>query len=160
MWVCQMCRICSDKKNQCKECWIFHTMYKMQGYVHTNTHLCPPNHVCVSVCVWAFIKAATVVVASWGIEINECNQKQTASQARAINTSNASRAAGLLGQAWLEPKRWRIKMQPQAKSTAFLHTADVHGGMALGAWHRHASANWPLGQLDPIRADNLLAAFR
>lgn len=81
-----------------------------------------------------------MVVASWGIEINECNQKQTASQARAINTSKASRAAGLLGQAWLEPKRWRIKMQPQTNSTAFPHSADVHGGEALGAWHQHASA--------------------
>lgn len=43
--------------------------------------------------------AATVAVASWGIEINEYNQKQTASQAWAINTSKASGAAGLLGQA-------------------------------------------------------------
>ncbi len=116
-------------------------------------------YVCVCVFVCACLKAATVVVASWGIEINECNQKQTASQARAINTSKASRAAGLLGQAWLEPKRWRIKMQPQTNSTAFPHTADVHGGKALGAWHRHASANRPLGQPGPIRADNLLATF-
>lgn len=38
----------------------------------------------------AGLKAATVAAAaSWGIEINECNQKQTASQARAINTSRA-----------------------------------------------------------------------
>lgn len=71
--------------------------------------VCPyaftPVHasLCVGECVC--LKAAPVVVASWGIEINECNQKQTASQARAINTSKASRAAGLLGQAWLEPKR-------------------------------------------------------
>lgn len=40
-----------------------------------------------------------MAVASWGIEINEYNQKQTASQAWAINTSKASRAAGPLGQA-------------------------------------------------------------
>ncbi|KAK2906219.1 hypothetical protein Q8A73_010162 [Channa argus] len=103
---------------------------------------------------------ATVVVASRGIEINECNQKQTASQARAINTSKMSRAAGLLGQAWLELKRWRIKMQPQTKYTAFPHTADVHGWMVLGAWHQHAFTNRPLGQPSPIRADNLLAVFR
>ncbi len=115
--------------------------------------------VCVFVVVCAWLKAATVVVASWGIEINECNQKQTASQARAINTSKASGAAGLLGQAWLEPKRWRIKMQPQTNSTAFPHTADVRGGEALGAWHRHTSANRPLAQPGPILADNLLAAF-
>lgn len=40
----------------------------------------------------ADLKAATVAAAaaaSRGIEINECNQKQTASQARAINTSRA-----------------------------------------------------------------------
>lgn len=65
-------------------------------------HACPCKHVgmslcnCVCVPVW---KAATVVLASWGIEINECNQKQTVSQARAINTGKASGAAGLLGQA-------------------------------------------------------------
>lgn len=101
-----------------------------------------------------------VVAASWGIEINECNQKQTASQARAINTSKASRAAGLLGQAWLEPKRWRIKMQPQTNSAAFPYTQQMSAeGKALGAWHRHTSANRPLGQPGPIRADNLLAAF-
>lgn len=40
-----------------------------------------------------------MAVASWGIEINEYNQKQTASQAWAINTSKASGAAGPLGQA-------------------------------------------------------------
>lgn len=40
-----------------------------------------------------------MAVASWGIEINEYNQKQTASQAWAINTSKASGAAGSLGQA-------------------------------------------------------------
>ncbi|KAK2839630.1 hypothetical protein Q5P01_013370 [Channa striata] len=89
-----------------------------------------------------------------------CNQKQTVSQARAINTSKTSRAAGLLGQAWLELKRWRIKMQPQTKYTAFPHTADVHGWMVLGAWHQHAFADRPLGQPSPIRADNLLAVFR
>lgn len=45
--------------------------------------------VCVIV-LPAGLKAATVVAAaSRGIEINECNQKQTASQARAINTSRA-----------------------------------------------------------------------
>lgn len=66
----------------------------------------------------------------------------------------------MLGQAWLELKRWRIKMQPQTNSTAFPHTADVHRGKALGAWHQHASANRPLGQPGPIQADNLLAAFR
>lgn len=130
-------------------------------------HLCLSMHVqyvgsermSVCVCASACLKAATVVVASWGIEINECNQKQTASQARAINTSKASRAAGLLGQAWLQPKRWRIKMQPQTNCAAFPHTADVHGGKALGAWHRHASADRPLGQPGPIQADNLLAAL-
>ncbi|CAB1454634.1 unnamed protein product [Pleuronectes platessa] len=37
-------------------------------------------------------KAAPAVVASWGIEINECNQKQTASQARAINRSEAEQS--------------------------------------------------------------------
>jgi len=101
-----------------------------------------------------------VVVASRGIEINECNQKQTASHARAINTSKVSRAGGLLGQAWPELKRWRIKMQPQTNPTAFPHTADVHGGKAMGAWHGWASANRPLGQPGPMQADNLLAAFR
>ena len=79
---------------------------------------CPCMFLCVVVRVCACLKAAPVVVVSWGIEINECNQKQTASQARAINRSKASRAAGLLGQARFEPKRWRIKMQPQASSTA------------------------------------------
>lgn len=124
-------------------------------------HACPCMHVGLSLCncVCVCLKAATVVVASRGIEINECNQKQTASQARAINTSKASRAAGLLGQAWLEPTRWRIKMQPQTNSTAFPNTADVHGGKALGAWHRHASANRPLGQPGPIQTDKPLAAF-
>lgn len=43
----------------------------------------------VYMCVRADLKAATVAAASRGIEINECNQKQTASQARAINTSRA-----------------------------------------------------------------------
>lgn len=66
----------------------------------------------------------------------------------------------MLGQAWLELKRWRIKMQPQTNSTAFPHTADVYREKALGAWHQHASANRPLGQPGPIQADNLLAAFR
>lgn len=55
-------------------------------------------HSCLSAYVWgmcvcncvAGLKAATVAAAaSRGIEINECNQKQTASQARAINTSRA-----------------------------------------------------------------------
>lgn len=61
---------------------------------------------CVRVIVCACTeKAATVAVASRGIEINECNQKQTVSQAWEINASKASRAAGLLGQAWLELER-------------------------------------------------------
>lgn len=117
-----------------------------------------PVHACLFMC--ACLKATTVVVASQGIEINECNQKQTASQARAINTSKASRAGGFRGQAWLELKRWRIKMQLQSKYTAIPHTADVHGWMVLGSWHQHASANRPLGQPGPIQADNLLAGFR
>lgn len=40
-----------------------------------------------------------MAVASRGIEINECNQKQTVSHARAINTSEVSGAGGLLGHA-------------------------------------------------------------
>lgn len=127
----------------------------MQGCVGANMRL----YIYVGVRLCVCVKGATVVVASWGIEINECNQKQTASQARAINTSKASRAAGLPGQARLQPKRWRIKMQPQTNCTAFPHTADVHGGKALGAWHGHASANRPLAQPGPMQADNLLAAF-
>lgn len=40
-----------------------------------------------------------MVVASGGIETNDCNQKQTASHARAINTSKVSGAGGSLGHA-------------------------------------------------------------
>ena len=112
-----------------------HSCLPMHACGNESEHSC----VCVCVCVCACLKAATVVAASWGIEINECNQKQTASQARAINTSKASRAAGLLGQAWLEPKRWRIKMQPQTNSAAFPYTqqmsAEGEGAGSLASTH-------------------------
>lgn len=49
-------------------------------------------------------------------------------------------------QAWLELKRWRIKMQPQTNPTVFFYTQQMSTeGKAVGAWHGHAStipATW------------------